>query len=145
MPLVTSTVIVQLPLAGIEAPDWSVIVPLPGVATSVPVQVVAALAGVATTTLAGSVSTRSAFSTAAVGWLLLRRVIVSVLVPPVATWPGAKLFCTLGAPGPASGITARVNMARYSAWLLPIGVHGSVPARRWPPLRGVVGLWSAAR
>ena len=70
----------------------------PATASLVPEQVPPNAGGVATSTFAGNVSTRSAVSVATEA-LGLANVMVSREVPPGLIVVGAKAFCTEGSPG----------------------------------------------
>src|ERR1019366_7379416 len=103
---VTSTVSVQLPLAGIERPAGKVTVEFPATATGTPapVQVEAAFGVAAITTPLGKVSTSEAVRVATSSSGLLK-VTVSVEIPPALMVAGLKALPSVGAVGPGGGTT----------------------------------------
>lgn len=91
--LVTTTVTVQLPFAGMVPPD-SATEPEPAVAVTVPPQLVAGAGAAALTRPKGYVSVKAAAEAATPFGFV--NVIVSVDVPATMNDAGAKLFATVG-------------------------------------------------
>ena len=87
--------IVQEPFAGIVAPCKRAISVSPSMATSVPVQVVEALAGVVSVKSVGRESTKSDCKVASKS-LVLVSVMVRVELLPKSTWVGEKAFVGSG-------------------------------------------------
>lgn len=116
----TSTVSVQLLLAGIERPAGKLTVELPATATGAPtpLQVVLTFGVAAITIPLGKVSTREAVKMAATLSGLLK-VTVSVEAPPALMIAGLNALPSKGAVG-VSGMT--VSVATAGAALLPLPV-----------------------
>src|SRR5205814_5471288 len=94
VPLVTVTVTVHEPLAGIVPPESATLPPPLAAVTAPPTHVVAPFAGFALTRFAGYVSVNAAPVIAVA--LLFESVIVSVEVPLIPTAVGLNAFAIVG-------------------------------------------------
>ena len=118
---VTSTVKVQLPLAGIERPAGNVTEEAPATATGAPTppQVVTALGAAAITTPAGKLSASGDVSVATATPVLFN-VTVSVETPLTLILFGAKALAIVGGPGTGGTNGAQVGTASTDASVVTV-------------------------